>query len=98
MVFHLELCILLAMSTLAVAQYLNAIPRQYCTDLRPKNDIVNMKEVSGTWLGYRVITHDERMISGNRYDRSCIYVVITEISHEVSVSKNNSSIAYVSEL
>lgn len=41
-----------------------------------------MKQISGTWFGNEIVTHRDR-ISGEKPNNACVFVVITEISHEV---------------
>lgn len=55
---------------------------QFCTDLFPQSN-VTVSKLTGTWFGAEVITHRDRA-TGERSSRDCIYVVINEISHDVS--------------
>lgn len=57
---------------------------QYCTDLNPKSNLT-IHKLYGTWFGAEVITHRDR-VSIERSTKDCIYVVISEISQEVSDS------------
>lgn len=56
---------------------------EYCTDLFPQPN-VTVHKLKGTWFGTEVITHRDR-VTGERSIHDCIYVVISEISHEVSI-------------
>lgn len=78
--YILNYVILLNIMTMGIGQELGSM--QYCTDLQPKSNLT-INKLTGKWFGADVITHMDR-ISGERSSRDCIYVVITEISHEVS--------------
>lgn len=58
-------------------------PVEYCIDLEPQNNLT-IQKLTGTWLGVEVIVHRD-MISGEKSERDCTFVVITEISHIVSM-------------
>lgn len=58
-------------------------PVEFCIDLEPQNNLT-IQKLTGTWLGVEVIVHRD-MISGEKSERDCTFVVITEISHIVSM-------------
>lgn len=58
--------------------------KQYCSDLAPQSNLT-MTKLTGTWFGAEIITHHDR-VTGEKSTNDCVYVIITEIYQEVSVS------------
>lgn len=57
---------------------------QYCTDLQPQFNL-SISKLTGTWFGAEMITHRDRT-TGEKSERDCIYVVISQITQEVNFS------------
>lgn len=63
-------------------QYVNSnVAAQYCSELNTKNDI-NIHQLTGIWIGNEIILHRDTLYV-EKSSEACVYVNITEISHEV---------------
>lgn len=59
----------------------NNWPVQFCSALNTKNDI-NIQQLTGIWIGNEIILHRDTLCV-EKSSEACVYVNITEISHEV---------------
>lgn len=63
-------------------QYVDIVlPVQFCAELNTKNDIY-IHQLTGIWIGNEIILHRDTLYV-EKSSKACVYVNITEISHEV---------------